>query len=50
MLTSNCFAAAFRDLHPRFYKRADIILMDMAKPHLYPFAMPLSGVACFANG
>ena len=31
-------------------KRADVILVDMAKPHLYPLNMPLSRIAYFANG
>ncbi|NNM06231.1 MAG: amidohydrolase family protein, partial [Gemmatimonadetes bacterium] len=31
-------------------KKADIILIDMRKPHLYPFDMPLYRVAYFANG
>jgi cytosine/adenosine deaminase-related metal-dependent hydrolase len=31
-------------------KRADIILIDMQKPHLYPPDMPLYRVAYFANG
>ena len=31
-------------------KKADIILIDMAQPHLYPNNMPLYRVAYFANG
>jgi cytosine/adenosine deaminase-related metal-dependent hydrolase len=31
-------------------KKADIILIDMAKPHLYPLNMPISRVAYFVNG
>jgi len=31
-------------------KKADIILIDMAQPHLYPANMPLYRVAYFANG
>ncbi len=31
-------------------KKADIILVDMAQPHLYPANMPLYRVAYFANG
>jgi cytosine/adenosine deaminase-related metal-dependent hydrolase len=31
-------------------KKADIILIDMLKPHLYPRQMPLYRVAYFANG
>jgi cytosine/adenosine deaminase-related metal-dependent hydrolase len=31
-------------------KKADIILIDMYQPHLYPFNMPLYRVAYFANG
>jgi len=31
-------------------KKADIILIDMRRPHLYPFDMPLYRVAYFANG
>lgn len=31
-------------------KKADVILIDLAKPHLYPLNMPLYRVACFANG
>lgn len=30
-------------------KRADVILIDMAKPHLYPLNMPLYRVAYFAS-
>ena len=30
-------------------KRADIILIDMAKPHLYPLNMPVTRLAHFAN-
>ncbi|MEM8662503.1 MAG: amidohydrolase family protein [Pseudomonadota bacterium] len=31
-------------------KRADVILIDLKKPHLYPPNMPLFRIACFANG
>jgi cytosine/adenosine deaminase-related metal-dependent hydrolase len=31
-------------------KRADVILVDMAKPHLYPLNMPVYRLVCFANG
>ncbi len=31
-------------------KKADIILIDMAKPHLYPLHMPVFRVVYFANG
>ncbi len=31
-------------------KRADVITIDMRKPHLYPANMPLWRVVCFANG
>ena len=31
-------------------KKADIILIDMLKPHLYPLNMPAYRVAYFANG
>ena len=31
-------------------KRADIILIDMVKPHLYPANMPIFRLAHFANG
>lgn len=31
-------------------KQADIILLDMQKPHLYPLNMPLYRIAYFANG
>jgi cytosine/adenosine deaminase-related metal-dependent hydrolase len=31
-------------------KRADIALIDLAKPHLYPLNMPLYRIVCFANG
>jgi cytosine/adenosine deaminase-related metal-dependent hydrolase len=31
-------------------KRADMILLDMFKPHLYPFNMPVFRVPYFANG
>ena len=31
-------------------KKADVILIDMAKPHLYPLNMPVFRVAYFANG
>lgn len=31
-------------------KKADLILIDMFKPHLYPFDMPVHRVVNFANG
>jgi cytosine/adenosine deaminase-related metal-dependent hydrolase len=31
-------------------KRADVILVDMFKPHLYPLNMPVSRIAYSANG
>ena len=31
-------------------KRADLIFIDLAKPHLYPLQMPLWRVVSFANG
>lgn len=31
-------------------KKADLITIDLAKPHLYPLNMPLYRIACFANG
>ncbi len=31
-------------------KKADLILIDLAAPHLYPPNMPLYRIACFANG
>ena len=31
-------------------KKADIILVDMYRPHLYPTNMPVHRVVCFANG
>jgi cytosine/adenosine deaminase-related metal-dependent hydrolase len=31
-------------------KRADVILVDMVKPHLYPMNMPVYRIAYFANG
>lgn len=31
-------------------KKADVILIDMAKPHLYPLNMPVYRLAYFANG
>jgi cytosine/adenosine deaminase-related metal-dependent hydrolase len=31
-------------------KKADVVLVDLAKPHLYPFNMPLYRLTCFANG
>jgi cytosine/adenosine deaminase-related metal-dependent hydrolase len=31
-------------------KRADVILLDLAKPHLYPLNMPVYRVMYFANG
>jgi cytosine/adenosine deaminase-related metal-dependent hydrolase len=31
-------------------KRADVILVDLYKPHLYPLNMPLFRLTYFANG
>jgi cytosine/adenosine deaminase-related metal-dependent hydrolase len=31
-------------------KKADVILIDMVKPHLYPLNMPVHRIAYFANG
>lgn len=31
-------------------KMADIVLLDLARPHLYPLHMPAYRVTCFANG
>ena len=31
-------------------KKADIILVDLARPHMAPFHMPAYRIACFANG
>jgi cytosine/adenosine deaminase-related metal-dependent hydrolase len=31
-------------------KRADIVLLDLARAHMAPFHMPLHRAACFANG
>lgn len=31
-------------------KKADIILLDLARPHMAPFQMPAYRVVCFANG
>jgi cytosine/adenosine deaminase-related metal-dependent hydrolase len=31
-------------------KKADIILVDMRKPHLYPMNMPVDKITYFANG
>ncbi|MET0527723.1 MAG: amidohydrolase family protein, partial [Microvirga sp.] len=31
-------------------KKADITIVDLARPHLYPFNMPLFRLVCFANG
>lgn len=31
-------------------KKADLIAVDLAKPHLYPLNMPLYRCVCFANG
>ena len=31
-------------------KKADIILVDLARPHMAPFHMPAYRVTCFANG
>jgi 5-methylthioadenosine/S-adenosylhomocysteine deaminase len=31
-------------------KKADLVLVDLARPHLYPFNMPVFRLVCFANG
>jgi cytosine/adenosine deaminase-related metal-dependent hydrolase len=31
-------------------KKADLILVDMYKPHLYPLNMPVDRITCYANG
>lgn len=31
-------------------KKADVVLVDLAKPHLYPYNMPLYRLVCFASG
>lgn len=31
-------------------KKADVVLIDMARPHLYPLHMPVFRLVCFANG
>jgi 5-methylthioadenosine/S-adenosylhomocysteine deaminase len=31
-------------------KKADIVLVDLARPHLYPLHMPVFRLVCFANG
>ena len=31
-------------------KKADVILVDLARPHMYPLHMPLYRLVCFANG
>lgn len=31
-------------------RKADIVLVDLARPHLYPLNMPLFRLVCFANG
>ncbi|NIA67841.1 amidohydrolase family protein [Pelagibius litoralis] len=31
-------------------KKADLILLDLARPHLYPLNMPAYRAVCFANG
>ncbi|MDX6750176.1 amidohydrolase family protein (plasmid) [Geminicoccaceae bacterium 1502E] len=31
-------------------KKADVVLLDLARPHLYPLNMPLFRAVCFANG
>jgi len=31
-------------------KKADVVLVDLAKPHLYPFNMPVFRLVCFAQG
>jgi len=31
-------------------KKADVILVDLARPHMAPFQMPAYRVVCFANG
>ena len=30
--------------------KADITIVDLARPHLYPLNMPLFRLVCFANG
>ncbi len=31
-------------------KKADVVLVDLARPHLYPLHMPVFRLVCFANG
>jgi 5-methylthioadenosine/S-adenosylhomocysteine deaminase len=31
-------------------KKADLVLLDARKPHMYPLNMPVDKVTCFANG
>jgi 5-methylthioadenosine/S-adenosylhomocysteine deaminase len=31
-------------------KKADVVLVDLARPHLYPLHMPVYRLVCFANG
>ncbi len=31
-------------------KKADIVLVDLARPHMYPLHMPVFRLVCFANG
>ncbi len=31
-------------------KKADVVLVDMARPHMYPLHMPVFRLVCFANG
>jgi 5-methylthioadenosine/S-adenosylhomocysteine deaminase len=31
-------------------KKADVVLVDLARPHMYPLHMPLFRLVCFANG
>ncbi|CAN0606012.1 unnamed protein product, partial [Ectocarpus sp. 12 AP-2014] len=31
-------------------KKADLLLLDLARPHLYPLNMPAYRAVCFANG
>jgi 5-methylthioadenosine/S-adenosylhomocysteine deaminase len=31
-------------------KKADVVLVDMARPHLFPLHMPVFRLVCFANG
>jgi 5-methylthioadenosine/S-adenosylhomocysteine deaminase len=31
-------------------KKADVVLVDLARPHMYPLHMPVFRLVCFANG